>query len=74
MSPDELRLVSEVRALVANGKLREQRETRRLTLREIADSVGTSTSTAHRWERGVTPRGAAALRLARVLEITAGAA
>lgn len=75
MSPDELRRVSAVRALVANGKVRELRVVRRLTLREIADAVGASTSTVHRWEQGVTPpRGAAALRLAEVLEITAGAA
>ncbi|MDK1344167.1 helix-turn-helix transcriptional regulator [Streptomyces sp. 378] len=75
MDPEDLRRISEVRALVANGKAREQRENRRLTLREIADAIGTSPSTVYRWEQGTSsPRGAAALRLAEVLEITAGAA
>ncbi|MEU5892515.1 helix-turn-helix transcriptional regulator [Streptomyces sp. NPDC047461] len=75
MSPDELRLVSAVRTLAASGELREQRKSRRLTLQEIADSLGTSTSTAHRWERGAAiPNAAASLRLAEIFEITAGAA
>jgi transcriptional regulator with XRE-family HTH domain len=74
MNPDDLRRISEIRALVADGKAREQRLSRRLTLQEIADAIGTSPSTVHRWEQGrSTPRGAAALRLAEVLEITAGA-
>lgn len=75
MSPDELRVVTAVRALAASGKLREQRMNRRLRLREIADSAEVSTSTAHRWEQGASvPRGAAALRLAEIFEITAGVA
>ncbi|MFD7003947.1 helix-turn-helix domain-containing protein [Streptomyces mirabilis] len=75
MDPQDLRRISEVRTLVANGKAREQRESRRLTLREIAEAIGTSPSTVYRWEKGTaSPRGAAALRLAEVLEITAGAA
>ncbi|KFG05605.1 MULTISPECIES: helix-turn-helix domain-containing protein [Streptomyces] len=75
MSPDELRLVSAVRALAANGELREQRKSRRLRLREIADSAGASTSTVHRWEQGsAAPSAAAALRLAEIFEITAGVA
>ncbi|MFE9880485.1 helix-turn-helix domain-containing protein [Streptomyces sp. NPDC005784] len=74
MSPEDLRRISEVRALVANGKAREQRESRRLKLQEIADAVGVTPVTVYRWERGITtPRGAAALRLAEVLEITASA-
>ncbi|MFF7840424.1 helix-turn-helix domain-containing protein [Streptomyces ossamyceticus] len=75
MSPDELRLVSAVRALAANGELREQRKSRRLRLREVADSAGASTSTVHRWEQGAAePSAAAALRLAEIFEITTGAA
>jgi transcriptional regulator with XRE-family HTH domain len=75
MSPEDLRRISEVRVLVASGKVRERRVNRRLTLREIAEATGKSVSTVHRWEQGTAaPRSAAALRLADVLEITAGAA
>lgn len=75
MSPDELRVVSAVRTLAATGELREQRKDRRLTLREVADSAGASTSTVHRWEKGdAMPSAAASLRLAEILQITAGAA
>lgn len=75
MSPEELRRISEVRALVANGEAREQRENRRLTLQEIADAIGVTPLTVYRWEQGITtPRGPAALRLAEVLEATAGTA
>jgi len=72
MSPDELQKVSHVRALFANGKAREQRVIRRITLQELADAVGASTSTVHRWENGRgMPRGATALRLAEILDLTA---
>lgn len=76
MSPEDLRRISEVRALVASGKAREQRESRRLTRQEIADAVGVSPLTLSRWEKGTaTPRNSAVLlRLAEVLEITARAA
>ncbi|MFE5218415.1 MULTISPECIES: helix-turn-helix domain-containing protein [unclassified Streptomyces] len=75
MTSEDLRRISAVRVLVASGKVRERRENRRLTLREIADTVGASVSTVHRWEQGAAaPRSAAALRLADVLEITASAA
>ncbi|MEH0637312.1 helix-turn-helix transcriptional regulator [Streptomyces bottropensis] len=76
MSPDELRLLSAARTAAANGELREQRESRRLLIQEVADSVGVSPLTLSRWEKGTaTPRNSAVLlRLAEVLEITAGAA
>ncbi|MGY4994094.1 helix-turn-helix domain-containing protein [Streptomyces sp. 900105245] len=72
MTSEDLRRISAVRALVANGKAREQRESRRLTLREIADAIGSSPSTIHRWEKGTSlPRGAHALRWADALGIEA---
>ncbi|MET9762056.1 helix-turn-helix transcriptional regulator [Streptomyces sp. NPDC006372] len=75
MTTEDLRRISAVRVLVASGKVRERRENRRLTLREIADSVGASVSTVHRWEQGTAaPRSAAALRLADVLDITSSVA
>ena len=74
MSPEDLRRISAVRILVATGKAREQRESRRLTLREIADTIGSSPSTVHRWEQGTSlPRGAHALRWAEALGIEAKA-
>jgi transcriptional regulator with XRE-family HTH domain len=70
VTPDELRRISEVRALVANGEARAKRLERRLTLREIADAVGSSPSTIHRWEQGTSaPRSAHALRWAKALGI-----
>jgi transcriptional regulator with XRE-family HTH domain len=74
MSPEDLRRISKVRALVANGKAREQRESRRLTLREIASAIGSSPSTVYRWEQGTSlPRGARALLWADALGIDAKA-
>ncbi|MCZ4508659.1 helix-turn-helix transcriptional regulator [Streptomyces sp. ActVer] len=72
MSPEDLRRISEVRALVANGKAREQRKNRRLMLREIADAIGVTPLTVYRWEQGTAqPRGAHALRWADALGIEA---
>lgn len=74
MSPDDLRRISEVRALVASGEARNLRELRHLTLREIAAAVGASSSTVHRWEQGeCAPRSVHALRWADVLGIKAKA-
>lgn len=70
MSPEELRRISAVRTLVANGEARAQRVRRHLTLREIADTIGSSPSTIHRWERGTAlPRRLHALRWAEALGI-----
>ncbi|MEW2254978.1 helix-turn-helix transcriptional regulator [Streptomyces sp. NPDC047869] len=70
MSLEDLRRISAVRELVASGETRTWREGRRLTLREVADAVGVSPSTIHRWEQSRSaPRGAYALRLAATLDI-----
>lgn len=70
MSPAELRRISLVRALVAEGKARDQRKLRRLSLKEVADTIGTSRSTVHRWEAGeTTPSAINALQWAEALGI-----
>lgn len=75
MSPEDLRRISAVRMLIANGDARAERQRRRLTLREIADTIGSSPSTIHRWEKGTAlPRGAHALRWAEALGIGKDAA
>ncbi|MEU9264590.1 helix-turn-helix transcriptional regulator [Streptomyces sp. NPDC048251] len=72
MSPAELRRISLVRALVADGKARDQRKLRRLSLKEVADAIGTSRSTVHRWETGATvPSASNALQWADALGIEA---
>lgn len=75
MSPEDLRRISAVRVLVANGEAREQRKRRHLTLREVADAIGSSPSTIQRWEKGVSaPRAAYALRWADALGVPSEAA
>ncbi|MER6601819.1 helix-turn-helix domain-containing protein [Streptomyces parvus] len=70
MSPAELKRITAVRVLVASGKARDQRKARHLSLKEVAESIGTSRSTLHRWETGtVTPSAANALRWADVLGV-----
>ncbi|MFI9174881.1 helix-turn-helix transcriptional regulator [Streptomyces lincolnensis] len=71
MSPAELRRITLVRTLVASGKAREQRRSRHLTLKEVADAIGASRSTVHRWEAGETfPSAVHALAWAAVLGIS----
>ncbi|MEU2800224.1 helix-turn-helix transcriptional regulator [Streptomyces sp. NPDC007117] len=71
MSPAELKRITAVRVLVASGKARDQRKARHLSLKEVAESIGTSRSTLYRWETGTaTPNAANALRWADALEIT----
>ncbi|WPO69912.1 helix-turn-helix transcriptional regulator [Streptomyces sp. KN37] len=70
MTPAELRRISLVRALVVNGKARDQRKLRHLSLKEVADAIGTSQSTVHRWEAGETvPSAANALQWAEALGV-----
>lgn len=57
-----------VRALTNSGVARSIRLAARLSLSEVADEVGASTSAVHRWERGQrNPRGEAALRYGALL-------
>lgn len=58
-----------LRARTASGEARKIREAARLSLNDIARSVGTHYSTIGRWESGERlPRGEAALRYAALLE------
>ena len=60
--------LAEVRALAASGAARSIRLGARLSLSEVADQLGVSTSTVFRWERGQrNPRGEAALRYGALL-------
>ncbi|MFJ3088915.1 helix-turn-helix domain-containing protein [Streptomyces sp. NPDC086838] len=70
MSPAELKRITAVRVLVASGKAREERKSRHLSLKEVAESIGTSRSTLHRWETGATtPNATNALRWADALGV-----
>jgi len=75
MRPEDLRRISAVRVLAANGEARAKRQELRLSLKEVAAVVGSSPSTVHRWEVGQSkPRATFALRWAKALGIKAGAA
>lgn len=67
MTPEELQQVTAIRELAAAGRLRELREQRRLSLRDIAGAIGVTASTVLRWEqRTRVPSSRAALRLALI--------
>ena len=67
--PDQLLALHQLRSLCITGEARRIRESRRLTVAEIAQTVGVSHTAVSRWERGLrTPRGGAALRYAKLLQ------
>ena len=67
MSIDVTKLAA-VRALAASGAARSIRLGARLSLSEVANQIGVSTSTVFRWEQGQRhPRGQAALRYGLLL-------
>jgi DNA-binding transcriptional regulator YiaG len=58
-----------VRASTTSGTARSIRLDARLSLHDVASSIGVDCSTVARWERGERlPRGAAALRYAALLD------
>lgn len=68
MQPTELKRVSRVRALAADGEARTMREAAGVSLREFAVALKTSPSTLSRWETGECKPGAtAALKWADAL-------
>ncbi|MFD4790547.1 helix-turn-helix transcriptional regulator [Streptomyces sp. NPDC058459] len=70
METEDLLKVSAVRRLVASGKLRERREILHLSAREMAAAISVSPAAVCFWESGRNmPRPAAALRLAKILDI-----
>ena len=69
MQAKDLGDLARVRALVDSGAARVVRVSKRLSLSEVALTVGVSKSTVFRWEAGErTPRGEKALRYGRLLE------
>jgi transcriptional regulator with XRE-family HTH domain len=68
MTPEQLRVVGELRTLAANGRARDMRLALHIGLRELARTIEASPSTVSRWETGATvPRAATALKWAHVL-------
>ena len=69
MSTKELRKIAWVRGLTESGAARSIRKGARISLPEMARTVGCAVSTLWRWEAGErTPQGKLALKYARVLE------
>ncbi|MEU6703884.1 helix-turn-helix domain-containing protein [Streptomyces wuyuanensis] len=72
MDIEALHRVSEVRRMLASGQARQRRKSLNMSLREVAAAVPADPGTVSRWENGrVTPRAAAALKLADILGVTA---
>lgn len=67
-TPDELRELAWVRRALSSGEAQEIRETSCLTTGDVATAVAVTPVTVWRWEKKLrTPRGAVALRYARLL-------
>lgn len=75
MTPEQLRVVGELRALAESGRARTLRVQQRIGLRELARSIQASPSAVSRWEHGRhSPRGSVALRWATALGLMERAA
>lgn len=73
MTPQQIRTVSAMRRMAANGEARQRREDLRLSLREMASLLDVPPSTLSRWETGqVWPRAERALRWHKELTRTEG--
>lgn len=69
---EQLQLVARARHLTATGEARTIRETRKMSLSEVARACGVAVSTVMRWENGERqPRGEAGARYASVLSLLA---
>jgi transcriptional regulator with XRE-family HTH domain len=69
MTTDTARQLAYVRRLARTGAARAMREEASLSLREMAEAVGTTRASLSRWERHESiPRASAALRWVAVLE------
>lgn len=69
MNHSHLLEVVRVRELARDGKTRDARLRAGLSLSEVGITIGVSSATVYRWERGQRrPTGAAALRYARLCE------
>ncbi|MGC2997406.1 helix-turn-helix domain-containing protein [Streptomyces sp. G35A] len=73
MTPAELKAVSLMRSMAAQGEAKTARISRHLTLKEVAAVIGADPSTVYRWENGETvPRTAHALAWARLMGLLDG--
>jgi transcriptional regulator with XRE-family HTH domain len=73
MKASELNDLAQVRALAASGVARSIRESKSITLGEVAESSGIAKSTLSRWERGQRqPTGKPAVRYMKVLRSLMG--
>lgn len=62
-------VLTKMRDAVRSGEARELRTASGLSLREVAEDIGTHVATIHRWEQGIClPRGPHALRYAKLLD------
>ena len=70
MQTEDMMLLSRTRDMVASGKARELRLAAGLSLGDVAQTAGLSTSAVWRFENGQrVPRGAGAIRYGRVLAV-----
>lgn len=68
MDNDQAILIARARLMLRSGKATELRVRHHLSIGDAARSIGVTTSTLSRWERGLrTPRGPGAQRLAILL-------
>ncbi len=68
MQDETVTALARVRSITQSGMAKVIRESARLSLREVADSIGTHPSTVWRWEqRERTPRGELAIRYEQLL-------
>ncbi|MGN7799057.1 helix-turn-helix domain-containing protein [Leifsonia sp. 22587] len=68
MRDSELAMIAEVRQAILSGRAREIRESLRMSVADVASTVGVSGNTVRRWELGeVSPRGEHALNYAKAL-------
>jgi DNA-binding transcriptional regulator YiaG len=75
MRLDDLTLIAEARELLASGRATEMRKVARLSQGEVALFCGVDPAAVSRWESGQrSPRGAAAIRFARLMRELEGRA
>lgn len=73
MTTFKIERLARVKAMALTGEARTVRLNARLSLRDVALSIGVDTSTVGRWETGRrVPRGTAAWRYAELIDRLAG--
>ena len=70
MNTNDAAHLAKIRIATASGEAKSIRESRMLTLTDVARTCGVDQSTVWRWENGHrAPRGSAALRYAKLLDV-----